>query len=146
MPISVPASGGEPAPHEGATEPVEEPDDELLEELELLELELLELELEPVVPKPVEAEWLPEELLLEELLLEELEDELEELELLEELADELDALELLADACPPLPWPDDPPSYIDIARASSDGKLTPSVRSGTSMGVESAKTNSFLPL
>ena len=117
----------------------------------------LELELLPVPIRPVELELeLLDELLLEELLLDEL--------LLEELlfplpvpvplfpvvllvpAVEEEALELLADACPLLPWPFDPPLYIASAKASSDGKVTPSTRSSTSMGLESANTNSFLPL
>ena len=93
-------------------------------------------------------ELLDELLEVEELLLVELEvgpDELE-LEEEEEEEDDPDELELLADACPAVPWPDDPPSNIAIARASCEGKLTPSIRSGTSIGLESANTNSFLPL
>src|SRR5437762_6000892 len=153
-------------------EPNEELDEELLEEL-LEELELLlevmpvrpevlpipkkplELELLPVPKRPLELELL-EALLLEELLLEvlldELLDELVPEEPLDELLpeeleeDEPEELELLADACPVLPWPEVPPSNIAIASASCDGKLSPSTRSGTSVGLESANTNSFLPL
>jgi len=139
--------------------PVEEPDEELDEELLEELLEELELLLEvmparpevlPVPKRPLELELL-EELLLEELL-DELLDELVPEEPLDELLpeeleeDEPEELELLADACPVLPWPEVPPSNIAIASASCDGKLSPSTRSGTSVGLESANTNSFLPL
>lgn len=108
-----------------------------------LELELLEL---PLVLELLELE-LPELELLElELLeLELLELELLELELLELELDELEdvvPLEWLA-----FPLPVDPPPNIVNAMANCDGRLAPSIRPGTSIGVlRSERTNSFLPL
>ena len=124
-------------------------------ELEVLPVPIspveLELELLPVPIRP-ELEELDELLLLEELLAD---DELEELPAVELPAVELPAVELpavelddevLVELWPELLCPDDPPSNIAMASASCDGRLTPSVRPGTSIGVELANTNSFLPL
>lgn len=97
--------------------------EELLAELPLEEVPLDELPLEEPLVVPVVADVLDEPLALVE-------------------AEVL----LLTEACPELPWPADPPSNIPIARASSEGKLTPCTFPGTSIGFKSASTNSFFPL
>ena len=140
-------SGGAEVPHD-AEPPVELPVEldpllELLDEPLVVPTKPVLLEDDPlVVPnKPVELDELLEELLelleelldelllLEELLLEELE-LLPEVELL--LDDELAPLVL---PCPLLAFPlEPPPTNIAIAMASSEGKLAPSSRPGTSSG------------